>query len=232
MMHDYLLLSLVAGLLAVDDRAGWQSLLARPVFAALVIGAVTGEMPTAIAVGLLLELIWLSILPMRGARAPDAVAGAVIGVGTSCLIVATTGDPRFELVVAVGVFTGLFAAELAARLTAPLFTLQNRVLSALDLISSPGGSVGRKLSWLHAGSAAYILLVEAIIVLPLLFIFFNVAAKLVYRVDGAFAEGIALWQYLMPALGAASLIHLYWQHHLKRVLALSAVIVVVVLWLR
>ena len=49
--------------------------------------------------------------------------------------------------------------------------------------------------------------------------------------SAALAESIEVWHLFLPALGAAALIHLYWHDHLKRVLILSAVLAVLVLWL-
>jgi mannose/fructose/N-acetylgalactosamine-specific phosphotransferase system component IIC len=233
MTHEFLLLSLIAGLLAIDDRAGWQSLLAQPVFAALAIGLVTGAMQAALAVGVVLELIWLSLLPMRGLRRPDAIAGAVVGAGTSSLLTIVTVDPRFVFVAAVGVVAGLLAGEVGARLVSPLVALQGRWVSAVDLsVEKHWRDGARKLLWLHAASIVYIFVIEAVVVLFLLVIVFNLAAVFTRNVGDSIVEGVVRWQYLMPALGAASLIHIYWHQHSKRLLVLSAVIVIMVLWLR
>ena len=78
--EEIVLLSLLAGILAIDDKAGWQSLLSQPLFAGVVVGMLLGEVTTALKVGLVLELVWLSVMPMRATRRPDAVAGAVVGV--------------------------------------------------------------------------------------------------------------------------------------------------------
>ena len=78
-MSPFLLLSLVAGALAVDERAGWQSLLGQPIFSALLVGVITGQMYVALATGLVLELIWLSIMPMRGVKHPNRVTGGIVG---------------------------------------------------------------------------------------------------------------------------------------------------------
>ena len=46
-----MLYTMLGGFLAVDHRAGWQGLLAQPVFAAAVIGFIVGEVEIALAVG-------------------------------------------------------------------------------------------------------------------------------------------------------------------------------------
>ncbi|MEE9269123.1 MAG: PTS sugar transporter subunit IIC [Candidatus Krumholzibacteria bacterium] len=232
-MSPFIVLSLIAGVLAIDDRAGWQSLAAQPVFAGLVVGIVTGEVHAALTVGLLLEFIWLSILPMRGLRRPDQIAGAIVGCGTAGLVMHFTGDPRLLFIVAAGTLAGLVAGELAARLSAPLFAFLNRYLGRVEF--SPDARYAgttRKLIALHAGSTLYLFVVEAVIVYILLGAGYQAAERLTRYVGGSFVVGAVNWEQLLPALGAASLIHIYWHRHLKRVLILCAVMVILVLWLR
>lgn len=233
MTNPFIVLSLVAGLLAVDERAGWQSLLSQPVFAALLVGVFMGDIQTAIMVGVVLELIYLSILPMRGLRRPDHVASAVVGAGTAILLMQWTADPRTAFIVAVGILAGLVAGELGAKLTAPFFGLQNRYLSRVGFsVDATRRQTSRRLFWLHSGSTAYIFVVEASIVFLLLNVSYNLTEKFTRLTAGSFVDGASHWSVLMPALGAASLIHLYWHQHLKRVLILTTVLVIAVLWLR
>ena len=77
-LEEILLLSALGGLLALDERVGWQSLLSQPVISGAVVGFVFGDFVTGVSVGVVLELVWLSILPMRGMRRPDAVAAFVV----------------------------------------------------------------------------------------------------------------------------------------------------------
>lgn len=232
-MDSFLALSLIAGALAVDDRAGWQSLLAQPVFAAVIIGLWIGELQTAIIVGLVLELIWLSILPMRGQRRPDHIAGAVVGVGTACLLIKWTADSRFAFVAAVGLLVGLLAGELGGVVTARLLSLRNRFLNRVRVDTSAGWkSATRKLFWLHVGATAYVFVAEAVLVLILLWAGYSLSELLTRHVEGSLVDGAVTWQLLMPAIGAASLVHLYWHQNLKRVLILSTILVMLVLWVR
>jgi len=219
-------LSLIAGLLAIDDRAGWQSLLAQPVFTGSLVGLLIGEVYVGVAVGLVLEIIWLSILPMRGQRRPDQVAGAVVGAGTAGLLLQLTGDPRLLSITAVGILAGLLTGELAGRVLSPFNRLKNSVLSGTDFATA--SRVGAKLLGLQLSSLVYIFVVEVLIVFTFLSFSLNVSE----RITGAVSlEGSIGWLRLLPVVGAASLIHLYWQQSLKRVLVLCTVLTVLVLWI-
>jgi mannose/fructose/N-acetylgalactosamine-specific phosphotransferase system component IIC len=232
-MNLFVLLSLVAGLLAVDDRAGWQGLLAQPVFAAFLVGLITGEVWVAIPVGLALELIWLSILPMRGSRRPDQVAGAITGAGSASLVMHYTADPRVALVSSVGIVLGLVAGEIGGYISNGLFKAQNWFLSRVEFtVRSDRRGMVYRLFWLHSGSIAYIFIVEAIVAFLFLGAGFGVAEALTGHAAGSFAKGAATWGALVPAFGAAALIQFYWRRYLKRVMILSAALVVLLLWLQ
>jgi PTS system mannose-specific IIC component len=61
-----------------------QALLSRPLVAALGAGLILGDVPTALRVGLLLELFALDVLPVGASRYPDygaATVGAVLVAG-------------------------------------------------------------------------------------------------------------------------------------------------------
>jgi mannose/fructose/N-acetylgalactosamine-specific phosphotransferase system component IIC len=231
-MSPFILLSLIGGVLGVDERAGWQSLFGQPVFAALIVGAVTGGLQEAMIVGVTLELVWFSILPMRGLSRPDPVSGGLAGCGTAALLAHFTADPRTGLIAAAGVIVGLLAGEIGGRLSALLFGLQNKYLSDTEFPDSLARrDIARRLLSLQLGSIVYIFVIEAVLVWALLWSGYHAAEVVTRHVDGGPAAGIELWGVLLPAMGAAALIQMFWHRHLKRVLILSAVLALLVLWL-
>jgi mannose/fructose/N-acetylgalactosamine-specific phosphotransferase system component IIC len=232
-MDPFISISLIAGLLALDDRAGWQGLLAQPVFASAIVGFVAGNIGSAIAVGVILEIIYMSILPMRGLHRPDHIAAGVVGGGTAALIIHYTADPRFALIVGVGVFTGLVAGEISSRVTMRLRNRLFRRLGEMDLaqmksLSSATGPLLR----VHAVAMAYIFAVHAAVVWVLLRVGYAGAERVTRYIDGALVDAVVNWYNLLPMLGVASLVHLYWHEHHKRMLLLAAVITTLILGLR
>jgi PTS system mannose-specific IID component len=232
-MNPFILLSLIGGLLGVDDRAGWQSLLAQPVFAATFVGLVTGEVAVALPVGLVLELVWLSILPMRGSMRPDQALGAIVGSGSVCLVAKYAGDPRIALLASVGILIGLVAGELGGHVSNRFLRTLNRRLCGVSFAADSGRrATAARLAWLHAGSLAYIFFVEALTVLVLLAPGYKLAEWSTARVDGLVADGAIVWSSLVAAIGAAAVVRMYWRRQTRRVLLLSVVLVVLVLWIR
>ncbi len=218
-MGYYILLSILAGLLAVDDRAGWQSLLAQPIFAGLLAGFLVGEPMTGLAAGLLLEFVWLSILPMRGTRRPDHIAGSVVGSGTAALLIHQTGDPRFVFITAVGVLSGLASGLLAMRLTKPFLELREKRFSRLSLTASDIDTGG--LRSMHLANIFEIFIIEAAAVFILLHLFVYLGTALSSSMNQWIIRGAVYWQSIIPVFGAAALIRIYWHKYSIRFLFMS-----------
>jgi len=229
----FVTLGVVAGILAVDQRAGWQSLLAQPVFSAPLVGSLFGEPWAALGVGVVLEFVYLSIVPMRGVvRAPDHVAAGVVGAGTASLLLRSSGESGTAFVCAVGLFLGLVAGEIGARLASPMFGLQSRFLSSVDFPPDASRrSVARRLLLLHASSVGYIFAVEGLLVLVLSAVGYYAGERFTRIVNSTLVRSAAWWQPILVAIGIASLLHLFWQHRLRKLLVACAASVVIFLWL-
>lgn len=91
----------VAGL---DFVSVLQAMVARPLVAATVAGAIGGDPGSGVLVGMALELFALEVLPMGGARSPDYGPGAVAAAA------AARGSAAASLGVAVAV--GLLIAHI------------------------------------------------------------------------------------------------------------------------
>jgi mannose/fructose/N-acetylgalactosamine-specific phosphotransferase system component IIC len=229
--EDIVILTGLAGLLAIDERAGWHSLAAQPVFAAALVGLVFGAFAVAVSVGLILELVWLSILPMRGMRRPDAVAGAVVGAGAACLLV-RQGDPRTVLVVSLCAVMGLICGEFAGTVGRRFHTLRERVLGGYAQSVTDQTSVAPSLTLFMLGSVCFVFVAESILVGVMLPATVFATEWIMGTVGGDFTSGARAWADLVPALGAGAVIQMYWHKQQNRYLILCAGIVLLLLWFR
>jgi mannose/fructose/N-acetylgalactosamine-specific phosphotransferase system component IIC len=229
--QEYLLLALLGGLLAVDDRAGWQSLLAHPVFASLIIGATIGQLPAAMFTGVALELVWLSILPMRGTRRADTVVGSVVGIGTTCILLRETGDARVTLIVSSGVFFGLLTAQSMGYVNRGLNRFRELRLGNFELADTVSATA-RRLSFYHLFSVIFLGMTSFVLIMLCLPIAVFAAERLTAYANDTATSGAARWLALLPVFGAAAMVQNYWHRDHNRFLIMSAVIVLVVLWIR
>ncbi len=84
-MIDILTVSLLGALLSLDRTAVLQSMIARPIVTAPLIGLLLGDVYTGIVIGAALELLWISLLPLGAYIPPDENLAAVLT--TSCTII-------------------------------------------------------------------------------------------------------------------------------------------------
>ena len=228
-MQDVLLISLIAGLLAVDDRAGWQSLLGEPVFAAIIIGAVTHQMAAALMAGVALQLVWLSIGAARGTRRPNTVVGGVVGIASACLVLKHTGDTRTAFVVAAAVFFGLLAGEAGAVISRAAGEFRERWLVRFRLPDAPEAAT-RDLALCVVTSALIVAVVNALSVLVLLPVAAGLTDFLTGRLGGV-SSGAELWLGALPAVAVVTVFMAFGTRTLGRYAALGLAVTLGVVWL-
>jgi len=209
-MTDLLPIALIAGLLALDERAGWQSLLSEPVFSAAIIGALTGVLEPALQCGLVLQFVWLTIGQPRGTRRANVVVGGVVGAGTVCLVQNHTGEPNVAFVVAMGVVWGLVAGEFGARITEMTGSLRERRLEAFKL-PADRAVASRNLTVAVVGSALFVVVAEILQVLFLLPTAAATTEALAARVTPSLAAGAKLWITVLPAFALVAVGRAFYQ---------------------
>jgi mannose/fructose/N-acetylgalactosamine-specific phosphotransferase system component IIC len=230
-MEEILLLALLGGVLAVDERVGWQSLFSQPVMSSAVVGVVFGEFTTAVTVGVVIELVWLSILPMRGSRRPDAIAGALVGAGVACFLVRHTGEPRILFAVALGVLVGLIVGEIVGGIGRRLHRIREQALGRME-VPSEAVALRRRLLAYFLYSVGFTFAAEALLIVVMLPLAALVVEWMSDVVGPSFVAGAEWWENLVPTLGAGALIQMYWHRQHNRYLITCAVIVLLLLWFK
>lgn len=224
------LLALISGVLAVDERAGWQGLFAQPVVSGALVGIIFGDFISGVSVGVILELVWLSILPMRGMRRPDAVAGSIVGAGTAVLLARNTGDPRTLFIIALGALLGLIAGELAGSVGRRIHRVRERQLGRMK-VSDDAAVLERRLVGVFAASVGFIVVAEMLLVGVMLPLSLLGAERLTAVAGDSVTTGARWWGDIVPVLGAGALIQMYWYKQHNRYLVLSAAVVLMLLWI-
>jgi PTS system mannose-specific IIC component len=131
-----LALSLLAGALALDATAVLQLMLSQPVVAGTLAGLIVGEPALGLAIGAVLQLVWLGSLPVGAASFPDASSGAVVAVGTATMLQHVGAGAG--LAAAVGIVLGLLTGGLGQRVTRWV----RRTNEALATFAEAGAGVG------------------------------------------------------------------------------------------
>ena len=78
MFSQIVFISFIGGFISLDVMTLWQVMVSRPLVTAPIIGWLCGSIETGIIMGVLLELIWINILPLGTVIPPDVSATAII----------------------------------------------------------------------------------------------------------------------------------------------------------
>jgi len=105
------LTSLLGGVAALDATPVAQTLLSQPLVTATLLGWLWGDWSTALGVGVVLQILAASTLPI-GARTPeDYATGGVVGAGLALVLAPPVGLPPWrDSAQLVGVLAGMVAA--------------------------------------------------------------------------------------------------------------------------
>jgi mannose/fructose/N-acetylgalactosamine-specific phosphotransferase system component IIC len=118
-----LLTFLLGGIAALDATPVAQTLLSQPLVTATILGALWGNLALALQVGIVLQILAASTLPV-GARTPeDYAVGGVVGAGVA---LALASQQPFEVSRNASALIGVFAGMIAAMIGVPLIKWQRR----------------------------------------------------------------------------------------------------------
>jgi len=114
---------LLGGIAALDATPVGQTLISQPLFTATLLGALWGNLALALEVGVVLQILAASTLPV-GARTPeDYAVGGVVGAGVA---LALGSQQPFEVSRNAGALLGVLVGMIAAVLGVPVIKWQRR----------------------------------------------------------------------------------------------------------
>ncbi|MBD3224489.1 MAG: hypothetical protein GF313_07155 [Caldithrix sp.] len=108
-MLEILLLSSIGAILSLDTTAAFQVMVSQPVVACALIGWFGGDIVLGLHIGFLLQLLWLSNLPVGAALVPEGNVGSMIAA-----IVALRLDSQFPSAESIIILAALLSALVAS----------------------------------------------------------------------------------------------------------------------
>ena len=215
MSPNLIAIYLLGGVAALDATPVAQTLLSQPLFTATVLGALWGNLELALKVGVVLQILAASTLPV-GARTPeDYAVGGVAGAGVA---LALGARQPFEVAQNASALIGVFTGMAAAMLGVPLLKWQRRRNEGLSRWCEEalrGGDGGALAAAQRAGVAlsfAVGVALTAVLVGVVLRGFQGLAAHESLRLARAWSLAEPLW----IGLGLAQLLHAFVQRRLTR----------------
>lgn len=196
-MTDILVLATAGALLSLDAVHVAQVMVSRPVVVGPVAGWILGDVATGLWAGALVELVWISVLPIGPYTPPDATVATLAAVAVA---VPWGGGPAAVAAgIAVGVPVGIAGRKIDVALRRRLTRASERVVAALEAGRLPS-TAPAILQGLAGTAAKTFLLVLAA----------GAAAEALAAPAAAFlgrpavARGLAAGATLLPAVGIAT----------------------------
>ncbi|MFC1692381.1 PTS sugar transporter subunit IIC [Candidatus Latescibacterota bacterium] len=81
-METYLVLIIIAGIVAMDTTAGPQILVSEPIVSCSILGFLFGRPETGLMIGMVFQLLWLGYMPLGGVRFSDGNMGSFIATAS------------------------------------------------------------------------------------------------------------------------------------------------------
>ena len=129
----------------------------------------------------------------------------------------------------LGAVLGLLAGEIAGVLGRRLSLRREKTLGDIE-VPANDRVLQRRLFLYFLYSVSYVFSVEALLIVVMLPLFLLFAEWITGAARQEFVTGAQWWIYVVPALGAGAVVQMYWHKQHNRYLALSAGIVLVLLW--
>lgn len=204
----------IGGVAALDATPVAQTLLSQPIVTATALGALWGDWQTAFEVGVVLQILAASTLPL-GARTPeDYSTGGVVGVALA--LMAAQRIP-FEMYRQSCAMLGVIAGLLAATLGVPLIKWQRRRHEGLSRWCEAAVRAGHPGALAAAHRAAIALaFAVAIAYCALWLAALPLVSMIAERESLRLSRAWTLAQPLWLGLGLAQLMHAFLQRRLAR----------------
>lgn len=77
-LFSVLAVSFLGAFFSADSTAVGQVMISRPIFCGPIIGLVLGDIETGLKIGMIMELIWITVIPMGVSLPPDSAIVTVI----------------------------------------------------------------------------------------------------------------------------------------------------------
>ncbi len=197
---DYLIITLIGGLLCLDKTAP-QLLISRPVVAAPVLGGLLGDFITGLIIGSFLELVWINRVPIGGYIPPDDTLAASVITAVVIIVSRRLGFDSPEII-SFG-FILFLPLVLAGQKVQQLIVKSNNSLDESAQIAAEKPDI-KMLERLHIRGLVKAFIIPALMILVFTTIGVEVMYLLYRNLPAWSFEPLRLSYYLLPLIGVAS----------------------------
>ena len=221
MWTEILLVSLWGGVVATDTTAVLQIMISRPMVACSVIGLILGNFQLGFTIGVILELLYISELPVGGAHFAESNVGSVAAAAIAVLTARQVPD-RVDLIIVSVLLLAVFISWLGGWLVILMRHINSMVYcSILDkkLVTpmhiNAGQLIGIMLAFLLGFLSIFASCAVFVWLLPILLLYVPTNLDTMLRpVMGG-----------LLAVGCVYLVHIFWTQDKRKWLLLLGIII-------
>ncbi len=220
MISHWLILSFILGLLSLDVSAMGQFMVSRPIVVGPLMGVVTGHVGLGLMMGALIELLWISDVPV-GAHLPlDLCMLSGISVSFASELVSRGGNSEASTTYALGVVIPLALVSTHAELKLRKFHVR-WVHFAQRMVSS---SHMKTFEWVNLAVLVELFL-KGFLIAALGLGAAYLTSNFFFLLPDRVMEGLEYAQWLLLALGCAAVIELVLEKRMFLTLVLSLTLI-------
>ncbi len=226
MWVDILLASLWGGIVALDTTAVLQIMVSRPMVACSIIGLILGNFQLGFTIGILLELLYISELPVGGANFAESNVGSAAAAAIAILTVRQFPD-RVNIIIAGSLLLAAIISWCGGKLVRLMRRINSRVYDSIlkkELITPWHINLGQ----FYGITLAFMLGFSCVFLSALVFAGISpmILEQAPLKVDQIMHPAIGG----LLAAGCIFLVHLFWtQGERRRLLAVGVVIGVILI---
>jgi PTS system mannose-specific IIC component len=208
-VNAILAISLLGGLISLDHRAALSFMISQPICGGLLTGLLLGSPAEGLLVGTIFQVMFLGFVPIRGEKIPDVPLGGL--AASACYIISLQrlgGHLASEGILLLG---SLFFGLLISLIGYGFYRVWESKTWALFKIAMESALTGRfkRAKAIHLSALIFHFLYGFILLVSLVPLGTALITMVCSRLGAEPGGSINALQYIVPFIGAGSLIRLY-----------------------
>ena len=148
-LPELLIIFIASGIVVLDTTAVGQILLSQPLISCTLLGFYLDDVNTGLYIGLLMELLWLKLVPIGGAMFYEGNIGSFVAAGVAVLVMRSFPD-KSGIVVFIALIYGFLVSYAGGQATILRRKLTQKIVNKC-LTKAHQGNI-RAVTYGHVGS--------------------------------------------------------------------------------
>jgi len=128
MLSELILIFIVGGIVALDTTAFYQSMISQPLVVCTFFGFIWGEVYTGAVLGIILEMIWLKLIPVGGFVSQQGNFGAFAASSSAIYSLNHFNIVHTDTVIFIFIIFSFFISLIAASITYRIRLMNRKII--------------------------------------------------------------------------------------------------------